>query len=113
MEDPIRFDVYAKISGATTPSLISVLMASKGYGSELHVRKTLNRSRHDGEHVLVGKSLSWSEARRLIATPLPFEDPCVTQEGYSPSECDHYCAKHSLHHSGCLGCHVCSGFYVA
>ena len=112
MEDPIRFDVYAKFTELPSAAAVAHLVSSRVYASELEARKAINRSTRSGEHVVIARGQGWSGAL-VLARSLPTSaDPRVTQEGYSPSELPHYCDKHSLHYGGCLGCHICGADYV-
>ena len=112
MEDPIRFDVYGKASPAAVKETAEALLAYGVYASELEARKAATRSRQEGVHVLIARSLTWGAAQLLASAQLPFVELAIFQEGYSPADRTHFCAEHKLFHGGCLGCHVCAGFYV-
>jgi hypothetical protein len=77
------------------------------------VRRLVNNSAVRGDWVLVMSSATWRQVeafRREIRVWC--REVRVYQEGYGPSdEQTDFCSRHQFYYGGCLGCHVCSGFY--
>lgn len=113
MEDPVRFDVWAKPVGARRRQVLVALRQSRPLESELEVRKALNTALGAGKSVVLAKSLTYSQALQLMGeSSTEFSDFDLCQEGYQVEEAQNFCTEHALHFGGCLGCHVCNGFYV-
>ena len=112
MEEPIRFDVWAKIIPAQRKDALAAIRAQKVYLYESELRKALDNALRTGKPVRVAKSLSFSAVESFIRDSKWLAEPMLCQESFLPSEASGFCEKHNLHFGGCLGCHVCSGFYV-
>ena len=113
MEDPVRFDIYAKARPHAVSAAVRVLMTGGGYASEVAARKAANHSRGEGKHALVAKGIAWSDCKEAVANAgAAFSEFVVMQEGYAPGEAANFCKEHCLYYGGSRGCHVCSGFYA-
>jgi len=112
MEDPIRFDVWAKIAPSAREDALAALRANGVYVSEIELRKAVSESIRNDALVKVAKYLPLSTAENIMANSAWLSEPRLYQEGYSDSEKAQFCPKHELHFGGCLGCHICRNFYV-
>lgn len=113
MEDPIRFDIYAKAMPHAVAAAIGVLMTEGAYPSEVTARKAANHSRGEGNPIRIARGVIWARCKDVIANAeAAFSEFMVMQEGYAPGEAANFCEKHRLYYGGSLGCHVCSGFYA-
>ena len=113
MEDPVRFDVYGYVVPEASAAAARALISHGAYASELEARAAAARGKHGSSPALIASHISWGTAQALRASSGPFRDIVVLQEGYSPADSTNFCSVHGLHYGGILGCHVCSGFYVA
>ena len=113
MEDPIRFDVWAKIIPAQRGDALAAIGAQKVFPSEIELRKAINNALRTKGFIQVAKALAYAPALDFIKHSADFlSQPTLFQEGYGPNNRTAYCEKHNVHFGGCLGCHVCRGFYV-
>jgi len=113
MEDPIRFDVWAKVIPEQRDAAIVTIRAQNIYNSEIELRKAINDAIRDSNLLQVARALSLSSALTFIEKSSQcFKEHTFCQESWAPSTDSEYCGKHNLHFGGCLGCHVCNGFYV-
>lgn len=111
MEDPIKFDVWGRLVPSAYAVALAAIRATEVYSGELELRKALNNARHGGFTLKVATGMSWSVAHQFLKNSFWLQEPVLYQEGCSPADHLFYCAKHKLYFGGCLGCHVCSGFY--
>ncbi len=111
MEDLIKFDVWGRLIPGFYDAALAEIRATRIYSSELELRQALNKARHGGFALKVAAGMSWSVAHQFLKNSSWLQEPILYQEGRSPSDHLFYCEKHKLYFGGCLGCHVCSGFY--
>ena len=115
VEDPVRFDIWVTVRPDAAAKAVAELLRLDPRVREVEVRRRVNRSCREGVFIPLAACLPWSRVLATRAAPPAWavELQCY-QEGYSP---DHppagYCPQHDLHYGGCLGCHVCSGFFEA
>ena len=110
MEDPIRFDISARIQHGHQSEAERDLAKSLQI-SRLDLLKQIYRSTH-GESMIIANGVSWSEIENFRQNvPDWVMDYSVYQEGYSPKLSPSYCKIHDFWYGGCLGCHVCRNFY--
>ncbi|MES2572875.1 MAG: hypothetical protein V4710_22820 [Verrucomicrobiota bacterium] len=113
MEDPIRFDIYAKALPHAVAAAVTIMVAEGAYPSEIAARKAANHSRSEGKHTLIARSIAWASCKEAMDNAeIAFSEFMVMQEGYAPGEAANFCKEHRIHYSGSLGCHICSGFYA-
>lgn len=113
MEDPIKFDLWGKILAGERDRALSVLRSHKLYDSELELRKTVQSAVRCNAPVRVSSAMGYTEVTAFAgAVSSIFAELAVYQEGWTPHDKSQYCEQHDLHYGGCLGCHVCSGFYI-
>jgi hypothetical protein len=109
MEDPIRFDLFIKVDRGHNEEIFSWLKTNL---SEIEARKAINLASVSGDWLLVAKANTWSEINTLRKNlPEWCNNAAVYQQSWRPDEFTYFCEKHNLHYGGCLGCHVCTGFY--
>jgi hypothetical protein len=115
MEDPIQFDVWATVNAGCIALAVEALGHLRPELSSLDLRKLINRSVTTNAQILIAPDLRWSEVQNLRRTLLTWANNLsVFQQDYTPEDAatSNYCRIHNLVYGGCLGCHVCSGFYV-
>ena len=113
MEDPIRFDAWCTLGDVFREQVISDLLASRPNKTELDLRIEINRAANSATPILAATGMSWSRAQELRACPPAWAAKVeLFQEGLLPTDTLWHCDEHGLFYGGCLGCHVCSGFYV-
>jgi hypothetical protein len=115
MEDPIKFDVWATVNVGCVRPAVEAIGQLRPNLSPLELHKLINKSVTTNTQILIAPHLGWSEVQVLKrALPTWAKDFGVFQEAYTPhnTASSNYCQIHSLVYGGCLGCHVCSGFYV-
>ncbi len=108
MEDPITFDLFLKVHRGHNDEIVNWLKTDI---PEIEKRKAVNKASINGDWLLVSKRIRWSLVHALkLNLPEWCRDSAVCQYGYIPEEL-YFCKKHKLYYGGCLGCHVCTGFY--
>jgi hypothetical protein len=115
VENPVRFDGWCVVRQGLTTDAVAALLASRPGLSELDARRQVNRSVTTGSFILLLEAASWDLVTRLRRDPPNWVGVVrVYQQGFSPDEMQNlnFCPVHELYHGGCLGCHVCSGFFV-
>jgi len=114
MGDPVRFDIWGVVIRGAISEAVQFLAAFRPGLSRLDQHKEVNASVVRQVPILLLEGLSWGKVQQLKQSlPLWARNITVLQEGYTPEEGQYtrYCAKHDLFYGGCLGCHVCEGFY--
>ncbi|HYG36689.1 MAG TPA: hypothetical protein VEC99_17980 [Clostridia bacterium] len=114
MEDPIRFDTWARITAGQREVLIQFLQNSFPDRPAVELRKRANDAVR-GAAILIAQHVTWARVSRMLSRDLElFSEISVYQEGYGPSDCSHRrsCPIHNVFYSGVLGCPVCGEFYA-
>jgi hypothetical protein len=110
MEDPVRFHVWGKIIPAKREEALRVIRSQATYPDEVELRKAVMNCLREKRPVQVSLALGYSAAQQLTAAIAEqFEELTYSQEGYTPA--GQFCPKHNFYFGGCLGCHLCSGFF--
>ncbi len=119
MEDPVSFDVWARVSRGAIRDAATFVAAWQPQLTALEVHSEINRSIVQGDLILIARQLTWSQSERIRHTsPEWATDIHLYQEDYGPDDWDsfsnwnNYCDRHALYFGGCLGCHVCNGYYL-
>jgi hypothetical protein len=119
MEDPGGFDMWARVLRGASGEAASFIAESRPELSPLKLHCELNRSKVNGELILIARRLTWSQAQHLRQSPPTWAcEIKLFQEDYGPGDWDeltpyrNYCIAHDYYYGGCRGCHVCSGFYL-
>ncbi|MDB5310212.1 MAG: hypothetical protein JWO38_4414 [Gemmataceae bacterium] len=114
MENPVRFDIWTVVRpGAAAEAFADSLLLNRNL-PEPEARRQVSRSSREGAFVRLAGGVPWSHVLRVRDAPPAWtgELRCY-QEGYSPADPPAgYCPEHDLYFGGCLGCHVCTGFFV-
>ncbi|WP_458763498.1 hypothetical protein [Cupriavidus basilensis] len=114
MEDPVRFDIWAKPTEQERRKALGVLLEQGPYASELALRTQLAAAIREHAWLKLSASVAFSHAQRLSADIQQFTaDVAVCQEGWEPGEKSHHCDEHDLYYGGSRGCHICSGFHIS
>lgn len=114
MEDPVRFDIRVTVKPGSAAEAVADLLPLDPQVPEVEVRRQVSRSWREGTFILLAARLPRSRVLEIRAAPPAWAaDLRCYQEGYSPDlPPAGYCPQHDLHFAGCLGCHVCTGFFV-
>ena len=113
MEDPIRFDLWGVVVKEELGQCNEVIASFRPDLSRLEALKLTNKSAVDSAQVLLLRGAAWQNIQKFVRSPPSWlTSITVYQEGWEPSDQTEHCGKHDLWYGGCLGCHVCSGFYV-
>jgi len=113
VEDPIRFDIWGTVIPTRREAALIAARERGGYVSEIELRKAIGASCRSKIPVRVAKSVSYSLAMDFMRhSSASLHGQALYQEGFTPEDQTAYCEKHCFHFGGCLGCHVCRGFYV-
>jgi hypothetical protein len=113
MEDPVRFDVYGKVPPGMAQSAADFSVSEGTYSSRSEALKAANHSTQHNVHIILMRSVGWLHAQKNSKHAPWAMELVFCQEGYEINDKYAYCQKHNLQYGGILGCHVCSGFYVA
>jgi hypothetical protein len=115
VEDPIRFDIWVTVRPGAAAEAITELLSLDPQLSEVEARRRVSRSWREGVLIPLAGRVPWSQVLATrVAPPAWVRELRCYQEGYSPDlPPAGYCPEHDLHFGGCLGCHVCTGFFVA
>lgn len=115
MEDPVRFDIWVTVRSGAAAEAVADLLPLDPQVPEVEVRRRVSRSWRQGTFILLAARVSWSQVLAVRLTPPAWAAELrFYQEGSSPDlPPAGYCPEHDLHFGGCLGCHVCTGFFVA
>ena len=113
MEDPVSFDVWAKVNPRSRSVAVKEITSIRPVLKQTEVRLLVNRSVAKDESILVAEDQGWDfvQAFQKLSSDW-LEDIRVYQSGWKPEDRTKYCGIHKLNHGGCLGCHVCRGFFV-
>jgi len=113
MEDPINFDLWGKPLATERERALDALRSHGVFESELDLRKVVHNAIRSNSLMKIAGAMGYAEVRALAQRfQSTFTQCAVYQAGWAPDGGGSYCDKHGLHYGGCLGCHVCSGFYV-
>jgi hypothetical protein len=115
MEDPVRFDLWVVVRPGAAAGAVADLLRLDPPLPEVEVRRRVSRSWREVAFIPLATGVSWSQVLAMRAAPPTWAaDLRCFQEGYSPGNpSSGYCPEHDLYFGGCLGCHVCTGFFVA
>ena len=113
MEDPVSFDVWAKVTPRNREVAVGELSSLRPGLKRIEVRMLVNRSAANDEAILVAEDQGWDfvQAFKKLASDW-LEEILVYQNGLKPCGRINHCSIHQLNYAGCLGCHVCTGFFV-
>lgn len=114
MEEPITFDVWGVPNIDGRPELVLSLTSAFPLMTRTAVLLAVNKSVRERTPMLLAEKLGWQAATDARGALVPFADDVeVFQAGWTPNELSRmaWCATHKLHFGGCLGCHVCRGFF--
>ncbi|MDB5310204.1 MAG: hypothetical protein JWO38_4406 [Gemmataceae bacterium] len=114
MENPVRFDLWAVVRPGVAAEAVAELRRLDPHLAEVEVRRRVSRSWREWTFIPLAGRVRWSQVLAVRAAPPAWAGQLrCYQEGYSPDEPPiGYCPEHDLHFGGCLGCHVCTGFFV-
>jgi hypothetical protein len=113
MEEPIRFDLWGRVRPAVPTSAARWLLELRPALTELAARRLIAHGRLSSDPCQLLTSCSWPSVQAILGNlPDWIGDASVVQEGYAPSQAAHFCELHQLRYAGCLGCHVCRGFFA-
>ncbi|MEK8034995.1 hypothetical protein AACH06_29620 [Ideonella sp. DXS29W] len=112
MEVPISFTVWAKVSPEMREKAISFVRLQHVFPSEIELRKAVSAAIRIDRQMQISAPLGYGAAHGLASALGPeFSDLTYCQEGYWPASSAGFCQVHNFYFGGCLGCHVCSGFF--
>lgn len=113
MEDPISFDVWAKVTPGNREAAVRALSSLRPELKRHEVRMLVNRSVAQDEAILVAEGRGWDFVQTFGKLSSDWLDAIlVYQRGWNPGNRTSHCPTHQFNYGGCLGCHVCSGFFV-
>ena len=125
MEDPIMFDLWACVLRGNGKQAIEEMFdwcVNNPTFPEFNLRESrfaVNRSMVQGESVQIARRRTWSQAQSIRTNPPAWaQDIRLYQEGYEPEKFIYprrfkgSCEVHDFFYGGCLGCHVCRGFFI-
>jgi hypothetical protein len=113
MEDPVSFDVWAKVKPYNRRLAVQELRSLHPTMAERDVRLLINRSVAKNELILVLENQGWGFARifqNVVSDWL--EDIRICDRSGMPDGQNQYCAIHELHYHNRLGCYVCRNSFV-
>lgn len=114
MEDPVSFNLWGKIIPGQRNDAISFIRRQSVYPNEIELRKAVMASIATDRAMQISGALGLYEVSKLKAeSGNTFHCFAICQESYGPAGPESYCSFHDFHYGGCLGCHICSGFYRA
>lgn len=111
-EDPIAFAVWVRVRPGHSEDALAALRDTRPHEERMALLRDVQRAVADERHVLVHPAVGWSLACQVRLTPPDWcADVVLVQCGYGPDSALEHCEAHALRYGGCLGCHVCRGFY--
>lgn len=115
MEDPVRFDIWCVVIPGHANEATDAIRRSTPNRREIDVRLDVNRSIVHGLPIRVHSGVAWQVATTFRGALPRWVVSCkICQEEWTPDDKSlHYCGQHDFYYGGVLGCHVCTGFYVA
>jgi hypothetical protein len=113
MEDPVSFDIWCLPYPEQREASVRAVMAAHPEKSRARCLVLVSRAVRECRPLLAFRDLSWAEVTALRSEPPAWaESVIVVQAGCDPQTGGlSYCETHDLRYGGCLGCHVCTGFY--
>lgn len=112
MEDRIRFNLWGKIVQQRREEALSTIRSQAVFPTEMELRKAVSSSLRANREVKISSALGYRAVQELAASLTGiFSELTYCQESYDPSGGKAFCPTHNFHFGGCLGCHVCQGFY--
>src|SRR5437016_5669787 len=113
MEDPVRFDLWVRVAPGRHSQATCYLADHCPELSRPVILRTTKASAVDGAWALAGKAMTWSAVQEFRNEPPDWSmEHRIYQEGYGPTDVEaEHCREHDLFFGGCLGCHVCGGFF--
>jgi hypothetical protein len=113
VEDPVSFDLWGKIVSDKRSIAIKEISSLRPTLMQIEVRILVNNSIFNDDHILVvgNKGLDFVQTFQALSIDW-LEDMCLYQYGCQPQDKTRYCKLHKLHYGGCLGCHICTGFFM-
>lgn len=113
MEDPVAFDVWAKVVTSSRVEAVKELSSLRHSLNEAAIRTLVNGSIVKDEPVRVAEDKGWCLVETLRRVSLGWlKEIQVYQRGYTPANKTNYCSVHKFHYGGCVGCHVCAASFV-
>lgn len=116
MEDPVKFHLWAKVKTERRAQALTFIQGQSIFSSEIELRKAVSQSVMNDIRIQISSAHGYNAMQSLMnEAEVLFTDMALCQESYAPVATDSpaYCGKHKFHFGGCLGCHICSGFYAA
>ena len=112
VEDPVSFDLWGKVVSDRRSIAIKEISSLRSTLTQIEVRIQVNNSIVNNNHVLVteDKGLDFVQTFQTLSVDW-LEDFSLYQYRCQPQEKTRYCKLHKLHYGGCLGCHICTGFF--
>jgi hypothetical protein len=113
MEDPVSFDVWAKVKPYNRSLAVKEITSLHPTMAERDVRLLVNRSIAKDELILVleDQGLRFVQTFRNLSSDW-LEDIRIYDRYGTPDTSNQYCAIHELHYCNRLGCYVCRDFFV-
>jgi hypothetical protein len=113
MEDPVSFDIWAKVPPHNREVAVRGLTSLRPELKRIEVRTLVNQSVANDEAILVAEGRGWDFVHTFKKLSSGWVDEIlVYQHGWKPGRPTNYCPTNRLNYGGCLGCHVCNGFFV-
>jgi len=114
MEEPIKFNLWGRIIPDKRMDALDFVRKQAVFSSEIELRKAVMSAIQANEQMQISAAFGLRAVTDLAnSLSMIFTDLTLCQESYWPAGARTYCAAHNLHFGGCLGCHICSGFYRA
>jgi len=116
MEDPIKFHLWAKLKAEKRAEALAFIRDQAVFQSEIELRKAVSQAVMNNTRMQISSAHGYSATQLLLGQAVAiFTEIALCQESYAPVATDSpaYCVEHNFHFGGCLGCHMCSGFYAA
>lgn len=113
MESPVKFNVWGVINASRREEALSTIRKQGIHRSEIELRKAVSRAVQNNRTLQISAAIGYQSAKEFVRRiDDVFMGLTYCQEGHAPSlDKRLFCEKHNFHFGGCLGCHLCSGFY--
>ncbi len=114
MEEPVKFNLWGRIIPDRREEALTVVRQQAVFPSEIELRKAVMSAIRTNEQMQISAAYGLGAVTDLAnSLGTTFTDLTLCQECYWPAGEKTFCSEHNLHFGGCLGCHICSGFYRA
>jgi hypothetical protein len=112
MEEPVQLNLWGRVVPDRREHALAVIRKQSVFPSEIELRKAISSAVQEGRQMQISSALGYKEVNELAASIGDiFSDLTLCQEGYGPTGGKAFCPTHNFHFGGCLGCHICQGFY--